>query len=130
VTDPWRAAQPHAPLVHPGLDGAAAHGNILFGLPTRAGDYAAAQQTADVVVGQRLRNQKPIPGAPEPRSVLADYHHRTGTVTVHSSTQSPHTIKRMLAEVLSFPSTGSAWWRPTSAAALAPSSTPIPKRCW
>jgi aerobic carbon-monoxide dehydrogenase large subunit len=103
VTDPWRAAQPDAPLVHPGLDGAAEHGNILFRMPTRAGDYAAAQQVADVVVGQRLRNQNLIPGALEPRSVLADYDDRTGTVTVHSSTQSPHSIKRMLAEVLSFP---------------------------
>jgi carbon-monoxide dehydrogenase large subunit len=103
VTDPWRAAQPDAPLVHPGLDVAAEHGNILFRFPTRAGDYAAAQQAADIVVRQRLRNQNLIPGALEPRSVLADYDDRTGTVTVHSSTQSPHTIKRMLAEVLSFP---------------------------
>jgi carbon-monoxide dehydrogenase large subunit len=103
VTDPWRAAQPDAPLVHAGVDGAAEHGNILFRLPTRAGNYATARQAADVVVGQRLRNQNLIPGALEPRSVLADYDDRTGTVTVHSSTQSPHTIKRMLAEVLSFP---------------------------
>jgi aerobic carbon-monoxide dehydrogenase large subunit len=102
VTDPWRAAQPDAPLVHPELDGASERGNILFRLPIRAGDYAAAQQAADVVVSQRLRNQNMIPGALEPRSVLADYDDRTGTVTVHSSTQSPHTIKRMLAEVLSF----------------------------
>ncbi|HEX8861065.1 MAG TPA: molybdopterin cofactor-binding domain-containing protein [Actinomycetes bacterium] len=103
VTDLWRAAQPDAPAVHPELDGASEHGNILFRFPTRAGDYAAARQAADVVVGQRLRNQNMIPGALEPRSVLADYDDRTGTVTVHSSTQSPHTIKRMLAEVLSFP---------------------------
>jgi carbon-monoxide dehydrogenase large subunit len=103
VTDPWRAAKPDAPLVHPELDGAAEHGNVLFRFPTRAGDYASARQAADVVVGQWLRNQNLIPGALEPRSVLADYDDRTGTVTVHSSTQSPHTIKRMLAEVLSFP---------------------------
>jgi aerobic carbon-monoxide dehydrogenase large subunit len=103
VTDPWRAVQPDAPLVHPELEGAAERGNILFRLPIRAGDYAAAQQAADVVVRQRLRNQNMIPGALEPRSVLADYDDRTGTVTVHSSTQSPHIIKRMLAEVLSFP---------------------------
>jgi aerobic carbon-monoxide dehydrogenase large subunit len=103
VTDPWQAAQRDAPLVHPELDGAAERGNILFQLPTRAGDYDAAQQAADVVVRQRLRNQNMIPGALEPRSVLADYDDRTATVTVHSSTQSPHIIKRMLAEVLSFP---------------------------
>jgi carbon-monoxide dehydrogenase large subunit len=103
VTDPWQAAQPDAPAVHPGLDGASEHGNVLFRFPTRAGDYAAARQAADVVVRRRLRNQNMIPGALEPRSVLADYDDRTGTVTARSSTQSPHNIRRMLAEVLSFP---------------------------
>jgi carbon-monoxide dehydrogenase large subunit len=103
VTDPWQAAQTDAPMVHPELTDAAERRNILFRLPAYAGDYAAAQQAADVVVRQRLRNQNLIPGALEPRSVLADYDDRTSKVTVHSSTQSPHIIKRMLAEVLSFP---------------------------
>ncbi len=103
VTDPWRAAQPDAPVVHPGPGGAAEPGNIVFRFPTYAGDYAAARAAADVVVRRRLRNQNLVPGALEPRSVLADYDEPTGTVTVHSSTQSPHLIKRMLAEVLSFP---------------------------
>ena len=100
VTDPWQAAQPNAPLVHPGLT---EDGNIVFRVPMYAGDYAAAQQHADVVIRRRLRNQNLIPGALEPRSVLAEYDDGAGTVTVHSSTQSPHIIKRMLAEVLSFP---------------------------
>src|SRR6266498_2891149 len=103
VTDPWQAAQPNADLVHPGLASASEHGNVAFRVPIYAGDYAAAQAAADVVIRQRLRNQNLVPGALEPRSVLADYDDRTGTVTVHSSTQSPHLIKRMLAEVLSFP---------------------------
>ena len=103
VTDPWQAAQPSAPLVHPGLAGASEDGNIVFRVPIHAGDYAAARERADVVTRQRLRNQNLIPGALEPRSVLAEYDDSAGTVTVHSSTQSPHIIKRMLAEVLSFP---------------------------
>jgi aerobic carbon-monoxide dehydrogenase large subunit len=102
VTDPWQAAQPSAPLVHPGLTGSK-DGNIVFRVPIDAGEYAAAQERADVVIRQRLRNQNLIPGALEPRSVLAEYDDGAGTVTVHSSTQSPHIIKRMLAEVLSFP---------------------------
>jgi aerobic carbon-monoxide dehydrogenase large subunit len=103
VTDPGQAAQHGAPLVHPGLAGASEDGNIVLRMPIRAGDYGAAQEQADVVIRQRLRNQNLIPGALEPRSVLADYDDHSGTVTVHSSTQSPHIIKRMLAEVLSFP---------------------------
>jgi aerobic carbon-monoxide dehydrogenase large subunit len=100
VTDPWQAAQPGAPLVHPGLT---EDGNIVFRLPMYAGDYAAARQGADVVIRQRLRNQNLIPAALEPRSVLAEFDDGARTVTVHSSTQSPHIIKRMLAEVLSYP---------------------------
>jgi aerobic carbon-monoxide dehydrogenase large subunit len=103
VTDPWRAAQPGAALVHPELGSAAEDGNVVFRVPIYAGDYAAARERAEVVTRQRLRNQNLIPCALEPRSVLADYDDRTGGVTVHSSTQSPHIIKRMLAEVLSFP---------------------------
>src|SRR5262249_8680801 len=103
VTDPWRAAQPGAALVHPELGSAAQDGNVVFRVPIYAGDYAVAREQAEIVTRQRLRNQNLIPGALEPRSVLADYDDRTGTVTVHSSTQSPHIIKRMLAEVLSFP---------------------------
>src|SRR5499427_7001484 len=103
VTDPWQAAQPGAPLVHPGLTGVPQDGNVLFRMPIHTGDYAAAREQAHVVIRQRLRNQNLIPGALEPRSVLAEYDDHSGTVTVHSSTQSPHIIKRMLAEVLSFP---------------------------
>ena len=102
VTDPWQAAQPNAPLVHPGLTDSE-DGNIVFRVPMYAGDYTAAQQHAGVVIRRRLRNQNLIPGALEPRSVLAEFDDGAGTVTVHSSTQSPHIIKRMLAEVLSFP---------------------------
>jgi aerobic carbon-monoxide dehydrogenase large subunit len=86
--------------VHPGLT---EDGNVVLRLPMYAGDYTAARERADVVIRQRLRNQNLIPGALEPRSVLAEYDDGARTVTVHSSTQSPHIIKRMLAEVLSFP---------------------------
>jgi aerobic carbon-monoxide dehydrogenase large subunit len=103
VTDPRQAAQPGAPLMHPGLASASEDGNIVLRMPIRAGDYEAAREQADVLIRQRLRNQNLVPGALEPRSVLAEYDDRTGTVTVHDSTQSPHIIKRTLAEVLSFP---------------------------
>jgi aerobic carbon-monoxide dehydrogenase large subunit len=103
VTDPWQAAQSGAPLVHPGLASGSADGNVVLRMPIDAGDYGAAREQADVVIRQRLRNQNLVPGALEPRSVLAEYDDRAETVTVHTSTQSPHIIKRMLAEVLSFP---------------------------
>jgi carbon-monoxide dehydrogenase large subunit len=103
VTDPWQAAQPGPPLVHPGLASVPQDGNVVLRMPIHTGDYGAAREHAHIVIRQRLRNQNLIPGALEPRSVLAEYDDHSGTVTVHSSTQSPHIIKRMLAEVLSFP---------------------------
>src|SRR5262249_23767540 len=103
VTDPWRAGPPGAPPGHPELRSAPEGRNRVFRGAHYAGDYAAAREQAEVVTSQRLQNQNLIPSALEPRSVLADYDYHTGRVTVHSSTQSPHIIKRMLAEVLSFP---------------------------
>ena len=79
VTDPWQAAQPDAVvLVHPGMAGASERGNVVVRFPVVAGDYAAARAAADVVVRQRLRNQNIIPGALEPRSVLAEFDDRMG----------------------------------------------------
>jgi aerobic carbon-monoxide dehydrogenase large subunit len=93
VIDPWQAARAGAPAVH---DGA----NVLFRFPARGGNYARACRSADVVVTRRLRNQNLTPSALEPRSVLAEPDPSTGGLTVHTGTQAPHIIKRMLAEVL------------------------------
>ena len=96
VTDPRRAAEPGAALVHPDLP----NGNVAHHLPLRAGNYAKARQKAAVVVSRRLRNQNLVPGALEPRSVLAEYDPASDEVVVHSSTQAPHAIKRQLSNVL------------------------------
>ena len=100
VTDPYRAAQAGASVVHPELDGASIRGNVLQHVPVRAGNYAAARRKADVIVTQRLRNQNLVPGAMEPRSVHASYDMTTDAVTIHLSSQAPHIMKRMLAQVL------------------------------
>jgi carbon-monoxide dehydrogenase large subunit len=99
VSDPWVAAQDGAPVVHPDLAG----GNVAVRLPVQAGDYEGAQREADVTVRRRLRNQNLIPSALEPRAVLAEYDRATDEITVHTSTQAPHIIKRMLAGVLRLP---------------------------
>lgn len=100
VTDPFLAAQPGAPEVHPGMLGSSARGNQIHHVPLRAGKYEAAKKAADVVITQRLRNQNMVPGALEPRAVHATYDPTTEGIAVHLSSQSPHLIKRMLAQVL------------------------------
>ena len=100
VTDPFLAAQPDAPVVHPGMRGSSAQGNQVHHVPVQAGNYEAAKKAADVVITQRLRNQNLVPGALEPRAVHATYDPTTESVTVRMSSQAPHIIKRMLAQVL------------------------------
>jgi aerobic carbon-monoxide dehydrogenase large subunit len=98
VTDVTTAGRPDAPLVHAELGR-----NEAFRFPGRGGNYARAARHADIRLRQRLINQNIVPAALEPRSVLAAYDRGTGELTVYSSTQSPHGIRRSLAEVLGFP---------------------------
>ncbi|GHF08737.1 aldehyde dehydrogenase [Amycolatopsis deserti] len=98
VTDPLAAAQDGAPVVRSTVDG-----NVAFRFPVRGGDYRQAKARADVVIRRRLRNQNLVPGALEPRSVLAEYDPVRERLTVHSTTQGPHALKRQLAGVLRFP---------------------------
>lgn len=57
-----------------------------------------ARADADVVVSQRIVNQRLSAMAMEPRAVTADY--QAGTLTVWASTQMPHVLRQKLAEYL------------------------------
>ena len=98
VTGAEEAAKPGAPVLHEDVPG-----NVAFVFPSRGGNYARAAKKADVRVRQRLINQRVIPNAMEPRAVLAEYDPGTESLTVHSSTQGPHNVKRLISEVLGFP---------------------------
>jgi carbon-monoxide dehydrogenase large subunit len=98
VSDPLAAAQSAAPLVHRELGR-----NVAFSFPIKGGNYARAARKAPLRLHAQLRNQNMVPGALEPRAVLAEFDRASEQLTVHSSTQAPHIIKRMLAEVLRFP---------------------------
>jgi carbon-monoxide dehydrogenase large subunit len=57
----------------------------------------AAFAEADVVVSQRMMNQRLVPNAIEPRGVVAHYEPGKGFMTIWSSTQNPHILKTMIA---------------------------------
>lgn len=57
----------------------------------------AAFANADVVVSQRMMNQRLAPTAMEPRGVVAHYEPGKETITVWSSTQNPHILKTFIA---------------------------------
>ena len=52
---------------------------------------------ADVVVSQRMVNQRLVPNAMEPRGVVAHYEPGKGTMTIWSSTQNPHILRTFIA---------------------------------
>src|SRR5919201_414936 len=59
----------------------------------------AAFKKADVVISQRMVNQRLAPNTMEPRGVVAHYEPGKGTMTIWSSTQNPHILRTFIAEL-------------------------------
>jgi carbon-monoxide dehydrogenase large subunit len=79
------------PLVPSGT-GVTPDGKIL---DDAAIDRAFAQ--AEVVIKQRMVNQRLVPNAMESRGVVAHFEPGKGTLTIWSSTQNPHILRTMIA---------------------------------
>ncbi|MPZ24190.1 MAG: molybdopterin-dependent oxidoreductase [Dehalococcoidia bacterium] len=99
VVDPDKALEPGADLIHSDF-GTNAAITIPIG-STEDTDRAFAE--ADVVIKQRMINQRLIPVAMEPRGVVAQYNAGEETMTVWSSTQIPHLLKTILAACVRIP---------------------------
>jgi carbon-monoxide dehydrogenase large subunit len=65
----------------------------------------AAMKGADVVVKQRILQQRLAPTPMEPRGVLAEYSHPDQSMTIWMSSQNPHFIRLFLAGALGMPET-------------------------
>jgi carbon-monoxide dehydrogenase large subunit len=94
VVDPQKAAAAGAPQLHPDIPG-----NQAFHWTVAGGDVDAAFANADVVVRERILQQRLIPTAMEPRSALARFVPATGELTLWNTTQNPH-IVRFLASLI------------------------------
>ena len=57
----------------------------------------AAFAGAEVVISQRMVNQRLAPSAMEPRGVVAHYEPGKGSLTIWSSTQNPHILRTFIA---------------------------------
>jgi carbon-monoxide dehydrogenase large subunit len=93
VVDQEAAMADGAPQLH-----AEAPGNVC--MYWTAGDAAASDaaiKSADVVVRQRLRNQRLIPNPLEPRGAVARYDAGTGDYTLWLTSQAPHVHRLLLA---------------------------------
>lgn len=101
VVDQEKAVQPGAPQIHP-----EAPNNVAFRWAVRGGDadQAFAEARRDgVVVSQRFVNQRLIPNAIEPRSVVARFNPGSGELVVWYTTQNPHIARFLMSVVTGLP---------------------------
>ena len=95
VSDPEKAIAPGAPAIHPEWPD-----NVAFTYHQEGGDTAKAFAEAEVVVKQRITSQRLIPTAMETRGVVADYRAAEKNLTLWSSTQIPHLLRTLVAQML------------------------------
>ncbi|MBI2370171.1 MAG: xanthine dehydrogenase family protein [Deltaproteobacteria bacterium] len=95
VVDPERALAADAPLVHEELGT-----NVAAHLEQETGDVERAFREADHVFRERFRVLRGSGQSIEARAVLAAYDPLLQALTVWSSTQTPHLIRRGLAPLL------------------------------
>ena len=98
VADPEKALAPGAPAVH-----AQWPDNVAFTFHQEGGNIDQAFREADVVVKQRITSQRLIPMAMETRGVVADWHAAEKSLTVYSSSQAPHLLRSLLANIFGIP---------------------------
>ncbi len=95
VADPEKALAPGAPAVHPQWPD-----NTAFTFHQEGGDIEKAFAEADVVVKQRITSQRLIPSPLETRGCVAQWHAAEKSLTLHTSTQVPHLVRSLLAQML------------------------------
>jgi aerobic carbon-monoxide dehydrogenase large subunit len=98
VMDMDKAMEPGSPAAHEG----AAEGNVAWDLTYNA-DADAAFAEAEVVVKQRILQQRLAPTPMEGRGVLAEWHPTDQTMTMWMSSQNPHFIRLFVGGAMSIP---------------------------
>ena len=95
VADPEKALAKGAPAVHPEWPD-----NVAFNYHQEGGNVEKAFSEADVVVKQRITSQRLIPTAMETRGVVADWRPADRQLNLYSSTQIPHLMRTLVAQML------------------------------
>jgi carbon-monoxide dehydrogenase large subunit len=98
VVDPEQAARPDAPQLHADIPR-----NVAFHWVVTGGDVEAAFRQAELVVEERIVQQRLIPNAIEPRGALAHYVPATGELTLWNTTQNPHIVRFICSVVTGLP---------------------------
>jgi len=90
IVDATKALEPGAPILHEELGT-----NLVFTYPVKGGDIDKAFRDAEATVKLHIVNQRLIPNAMEPRSVVAKF--EAGELTMWTSTQIPHFVQLILS---------------------------------
>ncbi len=98
VLSPAQALARGAPLIHPELGD-----NVIFGTRLAGGDVDAAFRQAFRVYRRTFAFGRHTGVTLEPRSLLADYEPFTRSLTVWISTQVPHMMQAVLADLFGLP---------------------------
>ena len=95
VADPEKALAPGAPAVHPQWPD-----NTAFTFHQEGGEVDKAFAEADLIVKHRITSQRLIPNPMETRGVVADYRAAERSLTLFTSTQAPHLVRSLVAQIL------------------------------
>ena len=98
VLDPGTALAPGAPLIHAELGD-----NLIYETRLTAGDVAGALAAAHRVYTREFTIGRHTGVPVEPRSLVADYEPSTRALTLWISSQVPHMMQAVLAELFSLP---------------------------
>ncbi len=74
--------------------------NTAFNYHQDGGDVERAFAEAEVVVKQRITSQRLVPTAMETRGVVAEWLAGDRALTLHTSTQIPHLVRTLVAQML------------------------------
>ncbi|PYO01127.1 MAG: carbon monoxide dehydrogenase [Candidatus Rokuibacteriota bacterium] len=94
VLTPEAAVAPGAPLIHPELGD-----NVIYATRLAGGDAEAALRASPRVWRRRFTTGRHTGVPIEPRSLVADFEPATRSLTVWMSTQVPHMMQAILAEL-------------------------------
>src|SRR5215475_13385918 len=98
VVNPEKAMDPASPRLYEEFSD-----NIAYRFGFETGNTEEAFKTADVVVKERFVNQRLAPAPMEPRGVVAAYQAPDNELVVWNSTQAPHGLRTLLANMLRVP---------------------------
>jgi carbon-monoxide dehydrogenase large subunit len=92
VVDAYKTTLPEAPQLHADVPN-----NVAFHWTVKGGDTDKAFAEAEVVIKERILNQRLIPNAMEARAVMAQWNNAAGEVTLWATTQNPHIARFLLS---------------------------------